>query len=113
MISKRLILFLFFTALASIGLSKTFSYRHFTSDDGLPSSETYDVLQDNDGFIWIATDRGVVRYDGYDFEIFNTDNGLPDNVVYQLFKDFCSRQKLFALKATDIVLQYVIRMEKN
>lgn len=32
-----------------------------------------------------------MRYDGYDFEIFNTDNGLPDNVVYQLFKDYKGR----------------------
>ena len=43
------------------------SFRHYTTDDGLASPEVYHVLQDKKGYIWIATDNGVSRFDGYDF----------------------------------------------
>lgn len=37
-------------------------------DDGLPNNSIYDLLQDNEGFIWLATtDSGLLRYDGYNF----------------------------------------------
>ncbi len=60
------------------------SYHHFTTDDGLPSSEVYDVFQDSKGFIWMATDHGLARYDGYSFKTFNTNNGLPDNTIFKI-----------------------------
>jgi len=44
--------------------------------EGLPSPEVYQVIQDKKGFIWFATDNGVVRFDGGDFEIFNSQHGL-------------------------------------
>src|SRR5690348_13662909 len=61
--------------------------KHFTTDDGLPSSETYRVLQDKKGYIWIATDRGVSRFDGYSFQSFSMKEGLPDNSVLNIFED--------------------------
>ncbi|WNJ16388.1 ATP-binding protein [Pontibacter sp. G13] len=38
--------------------------------EGLPSNGSLDVIQDHRGYIWLATYNGVVRYDGYDFEVF-------------------------------------------
>ena len=61
--------------------------KNFTVEDGLPSSEVYDVIQDNQGFIWFATDRGVVKYNGYEFQTFNTEDGLLDNVIFKLYED--------------------------
>lgn len=60
------------------------SCHHFTTDDGLPSSEVYYVYQDSKGFIWMATDHGLARYDGYGFKTFNTNNGLPDNTIFRI-----------------------------
>ena len=37
---------------------------HFTEEDGLPHKTVQDVLIDNDGFIWIATENGISKYDG-------------------------------------------------
>ncbi|TND06476.1 MAG: putative signal transduction histidine kinase [Bacteroidetes bacterium] len=62
-------------------------FRHFGVEQGLPGSEAYDILQDRDGFIWIATDRGVGRYDGYSFRNFNSSDGLTDNTVFILAED--------------------------
>lgn len=35
--------------------------------DGLPCNTVNNVIQDEDGFIWIATSNGLLRYDGYNF----------------------------------------------
>ena len=44
------------------------SFDHFTVQDGLPSNRTRALLQDRQGFIWVGTEQGLVRYDGYNFE---------------------------------------------
>ena len=49
--------------------------------------ETYDVVQDQLGYLWFATDRGVCRYDGEYFEKFGLQDGLEDYVVFNLFVD--------------------------
>lgn len=38
-----------------------------TEKDGLPDIEFYDVLEDHNGFIWLAADKGLYRYDGKTF----------------------------------------------
>lgn len=66
-------------------------FKHFTTDDGLPSSETYTVLEDDTGHMWFGTDNGVARFDGYSFEVFDTNNGLDDVVVFTLIADDSGR----------------------
>lgn len=66
-------------------------FHNFTVENGLPSSETYVLHQDKKGYIWIGTDHGVARFDGYNFEVFTTKNGLTDNVVFDIFEDFKGR----------------------
>ncbi|MCB0457481.1 MAG: LytTR family transcriptional regulator DNA-binding domain-containing protein [Flavobacteriaceae bacterium] len=61
--------------------SQEYIYKHFNVDDGLPSSEVYDVYQDKLGYMWFATDKGLSRYNGYEFENFTTNDGLPGNTV--------------------------------
>ncbi|WP_020538389.1 ATP-binding protein [Lewinella cohaerens] len=61
--------------------------RHFTVDDGLPTLDVYHIQQDKDGFIWIGTDVGMARYDGYDFEVTTTRDGLPNNDVIRIVED--------------------------
>lgn len=74
-------------------LKKELVYRmlRFSTNEGLPSSESYFVHQDKSGYIWICTDRGVARYDGFKFDIFNTSNGLPDNVIFHIYEDHLGR----------------------
>jgi|GEM_PF-1173887 len=53
--------------------------RHFTVDQGLPSNEVYQIDEDTAGYLWVATDRGAVRYDGYSFE--NIPLGTGQSIV--------------------------------
>ncbi len=69
------------------GQSPPPGYRQFTADDGLPSSEVYEVIQDRQGYLWFATDNGVSRFNGYGFENFGALHGLDDPVVFYLQED--------------------------
>ena len=61
--------------------------RHYSTDQGLPSPEVYDVLQDRNGYLWFSTDNGVSRFNGYTFENFGPEQGLLNNVVFYLQED--------------------------
>jgi hypothetical protein len=41
--------------------------KNISVDDGLPSSLIYDLQQDEIGYLWIATEKGLVKFDGDDF----------------------------------------------
>lgn len=43
---------------------------HITDEDGLPSMEVYNLLQDSRGYFWIGTDNGLCRYDGKHFKTY-------------------------------------------
>lgn len=58
--------------------------NHFTTNNGLPSNHIYDILQDNQGFLWFATDNGISRFDGKYFQNYTTADGLSSNEVIQI-----------------------------
>lgn len=62
-------------------------YTAFTVANGLPSNHVYQCVQDNKGFLWVATDAGIARFDGKYFQVFTTADGLPDNEVIQVAKE--------------------------
>lgn len=67
--------------------SQQYNYRNYTTKDGLPSSEIYHAIQDSQGYIWLATDDGVSRFDGVNFINFGLNEGLVNNVVFDLYED--------------------------
>ena len=68
-------------------LGQEYNYVHYDTKDGLAGSTVYSITQDNDGFIWFATEFGVSRFDGKTFKNFTTDNGLTDNEVLKVCAD--------------------------
>lgn len=55
---------------ASAGLP--WATRSYHSTDGLPSNVINDITQDQEGFLWLATDVGLVRFDGQQFEMWGS-----------------------------------------
>lgn len=51
-------------------LSQFEDARLYTQEDGLPSEEVYKVIEDQQGFIWLATKAGISRFDGNQFTNF-------------------------------------------
>ncbi len=62
----------------------------WTSRQGLPHNSIRDVAQTPDGYLWLATWEGLVRYDGLDFTVYSratSEPALPDNGVGALYVD--------------------------
>lgn len=82
---------------AKYSYAQTLYLPHYTTKDGLPSNNCYFTLQDRKGYLWVATDAGVSRFDGSNFENFSVDDGLPDNQILQLKEDSKGRIWFLAL----------------
>lgn len=48
-----------------------YTVRHFTNDSELPQNSVKSIIADRDGFIWLTTEDGLVRYDGRGFHVFD------------------------------------------
>ena len=72
-------------------LAQQLKYTAFTERDGLPSNNVYRCIEDNLGFLWVATDAGIARFDGKRFQVFTTMQGLPDNDVLEVIKEKSGR----------------------
>ena len=66
-------------------------FRKLTIGEGLSSYEVTCIYQDSKGFIWIGTDNGLNRFDGYQVQIYRNDhsngNTIGGNTVRCLFED--------------------------
>ncbi|MFO7525914.1 MAG: two-component regulator propeller domain-containing protein [Ignavibacteriaceae bacterium] len=66
-------------------------FEHFTTDDGLSSNHTSYIFQDSKGFLWITTEDGINRYDGYKFKHYKhipgNINSLSDYAATHILED--------------------------
>jgi signal transduction histidine kinase len=67
--------------------AQTLTHYNYSVEEGLPSSETYDIFQDDEGFMWFATDNGIVKFDGKEMKTFHLKDGLTDPVVFEFKPD--------------------------
>ena len=65
-------LFLFFFILSPLLWGQPYHITRINQEDGLSYDKIMDIIQDEDGLIWIATQHGLNRYDGQDIEIFRS-----------------------------------------
>jgi diguanylate cyclase (GGDEF)-like protein/PAS domain S-box-containing protein len=66
-------------------------FETISSADGLAQNTVHAFVRDARGFVWVATQGGLHRYDGYGFELFQHDPGdpasLPENLITALASD--------------------------
>lgn len=62
-------------------------YQSMNTSSGLPSNYVFASAEDENGFLWIGTDRGLFRYDGFRWQVWDRDNGLPGNYVNTVLSD--------------------------
>ncbi|MFK7774651.1 MAG: histidine kinase [Saprospiraceae bacterium] len=92
---KKVCWILFFLTFGSDSYSsaQTFSFQQFTTEDGLPGSTAYSIVQDKNQMLWIATDGGVCKFDGLDFHPLKDEN-LQSEVI-KIFYD--SKDRLWMI----------------
>jgi len=59
------------------------------TEDHLPQSSVFSVIQARDGYLWLGTAHGLARFDGFRFEVFDENNtpGLNSSHIVYLFED--------------------------
>jgi ligand-binding sensor domain-containing protein len=68
----KFLLALIFVCQTYVSLSQTPYYYKINEENGLPSSEVYQIIQDDFGYIWIGCDAGLYRYDGIRFKSYSS-----------------------------------------
>src|SRR5215831_10297580 len=59
-----------------------YSRMVWTQERGLPQDTIRAIAQTRDGYLWLGTDEGLARFDGYEFAVFDRGSGaLPDNSI--------------------------------
>ncbi|WP_109744131.1 hybrid sensor histidine kinase/response regulator transcription factor [Arcicella aurantiaca] len=70
---------------------KPYQILHFGTQNGLSFGKVNSIVQDKNGFIWVATDDGLNRFDGISFKTFKFDEennqSLAGNYVQRIFRD--------------------------
>lgn len=82
--------FLFFLSLSLNGITQDFitNIQHFSVEDGLSHRTVQTAIQDDNGYIWLATDNGLNRFDGKKFKYFNSKNTFfPQEKIDHIEKD--------------------------
>ena len=88
----NLILFLIFTFIGLINAQdKLVKFKTFNSSNGLSQNNVFTIVQDKLGFIWMGTEDGLNRYDGYNFKVYKKDpndtSSITGNTVYKCYVD--------------------------
>jgi len=95
MLKKHTLFLVFFLFLQiqffSLIIPQTLKFKHLTVKEGLSNNKVNTLIQDKNGFIWLGTEDGLNRYDGYSFKVFRNipddSASLSDNSIWSLYED--------------------------
>lgn len=72
-------------------ISENFSFKNLTVEDGLSQSTVNTIFQDSKGYMWIGTQDGLNRYDGYEFKHYKAEkfdkNTIANNIILDITED--------------------------
>lgn len=83
-----LLVFLQIIFLPNKTAGQAYHFDRFTVNEGLPNMLVWDIHQDTDGYLWIATaGGGLSRFDGTTFVNYDSDDGFHNEFVHTIFED--------------------------
>ena len=93
-------------SLAEPALVGYLGHQAWSSENGLPQNSVHQILQTHDGYLWIATEGGVARFNGVQFSVFNQENepAFTSNDTCCLAED---RSGVLWIGTSDGILRYV------
>ena len=92
--------------LFSSTIAQQFRFDHWTVDEGLPQNSVYSITQTPDGYLWMTTFDGLVRFDGVRFTVFNKAalKDLPSNRFVSVFAE--TNGTVWAASDTNGLIKY-------
>ena len=107
LISLALIIMTCFNLFGSSPMPDQYYVEHFTDENGLPQNSVKNLAADPEGFIWITTENGLVRFDGRHFFTYNKSNtalaGTP--WFYDFQPDPIHRKSTFYANGDRVVMR--------
>lgn len=85
--SRILLLLLILSPFLSHAFADGHAFLHYDLTNGLPGNFGYIMYQDRQGYLWISTENGLARFNGYEFTVFTAKDGLPDNEIFNMAED--------------------------
>jgi signal transduction histidine kinase len=87
---RYLLLFWLFFIHFFVFAQQQYVYVHYTQNNGLPQNSINDLYWDKNGFLWLSTEEGLVKFDGSSFYTFNVNNtpGLKTDRFRWILKDY-------------------------
>lgn len=82
-IKKHVLIFLI-VLLGKLCFAQKLNLQKFSVKEGLIQSTVKQIQEDKFGNLWLATNNGLSKFNGKDFENFSTTNGLPSNDINSL-----------------------------
>jgi ligand-binding sensor domain-containing protein len=71
--------------------NRNIRFEYLSAAEGLSDATILSIYQDNKGFIWLGTESGLYRYDGYNFKLFNHNpndpKSLSNNSIHAIYED--------------------------
>lgn len=99
---------------ASYAQQRIGNFMAWSRDNGLPPSLYYSVFQSSDGYLWIGSSSGLLRFDGKRFKTFISDfensDSPSDNVIYDFAED--NKKNLWICGFIQGVTRYDLRTGK-
>lgn len=84
---RKIISIITLIIVAYTSYAQTFNLSKFTNVNGLPQNYIYSIIQDPNGYVWVAMAEGLARYDGIRFNTFTVRDSLCDNYASKLLID--------------------------
>lgn len=84
---KSLFILLGCLLIAPMCRGQVLPFRTYSIEQGLSEAVVNDLMQDGEGYIWVATGYGLNKFDGIRFQKFYEEDGLLNNKVYSLLED--------------------------
>ena len=79
---KNLKFFVFFLLLLSVNIfSQDDNIKNYSFSEGLKSEAIFDITQDSTGYLWLATDKGLVQFDGLKFKNYTVHSTSKANTI--------------------------------
>ncbi|MCK9205930.1 MAG: hypothetical protein M0P66_02355, partial [Salinivirgaceae bacterium] len=59
----------------------SYNFHHLKTENGLSNNSVKTFLKDSYGFLWIGTESGLNRYDGYGFKVYSSQPEMPNSLT--------------------------------
>ncbi len=105
--------FLTFFSKTAWGQNSNIRFEHITHEQGLSQSSVFSIVEDSIGFIWLATEDGLNRFDGLTCKVFRHDardsTSVASSGIKKLFVD--GKQRMWVITSNGQLDRYLAQTE--